>query len=87
MQRKEPRQISVGTQRTKNELHVHLRASLAIRFVVMMRHDGPAVSYSFGIRCGIFTGMLQLMQIIQSAGPQAQEAHQQQDGGDAIQAK
>jgi hypothetical protein len=71
----------------EDELHVHLRAGFAVRFVVVMRDDGPALCYRFGIGSRVFAGVLQFVKIIERSGTEAQEAHQQQDGSDAIHAK
>jgi hypothetical protein len=52
-----------------------------------MRDDGPALSDRFGISGRVFASVLQVVQIIERSGPEPQEAHQQQDGSDAIHAK
>ena len=52
-----------------------------------MRDDGPALSYRLGVSRRIFASVLQFVKIIERSSPEAQEAHQQQDGSDAIHAK
>ncbi len=57
----------------------------AVGIVVMMRMNGQAGGPQKGVDSRVLAPVLQLMRVIQRPGAQAQEAHQQHDGSNAIQ--
>lgn len=64
---------------------MQLGAYLAIGIVVMMRLNGQAGGSQNGVDGRILPPVFHLMHVIQSPAAQAEEAHQQHNGGDAIQ--
>ena len=67
------------------ELHVQLRAQLAVGIIMPVRQNRQTRGPQLRIDNRIFPNVLHLVQIIQRAAAKSEEANQQDDGGYAIQ--